>query len=702
MSMIDESVSILLVDDKPENLLTLESVLSELRLNVVKAESGRSALKCLLQRDFAVILLDVNMPGMDGFETARLIRQRKNSEHTPILFVTAFSDDMQVSHGYSLGAVDYILTPVVPDVLRTKVGVFIELYRKTEEVRRQAVRLEQRAAQLHRLNQASLLIHSAGSLDDVLRVAADTARDVIGARCAVLIAAEDRDFDHARKVVSPRPSNGNGSHAAPNAQEVRLLLSLDNERRGSPSPPVFPTRLPQNVGGDNNVSNLFAPLLRRDGMTIGLLQLSEKTDGPFTPDDESLLLQVAQMTAVAIENTLGAEAREANRLKDEFLANISHELRTPMNAIIGMTELALSEAVSSEVRDYLGTVKDSAQVLLGLLNDILDFSKIESGKFAFEEQPFRLRDMLAATVEPLQVQANQKGIALDHTVADAIPDFLIGDPLRLRQVVTNLISNAIKFTERGGVQMAVELESCAAQDVVLHFAVIDTGIGISPEDQRKIFSPFTQADSSMTRHFSGTGLGLTISAELVKMMQGQIRVDSEVGRGSTFHFTSCFRLPSEKQLRVDEDAARASQTQPLKELRSGVNKNFRILVAEDTPANQKLINTVLKKLGYVFETVSDGQQALERLEQQHFDLVLLDVQMPKKSGLQVASIIRAREATSTTHIPLVAMTAHAMRGDAERFLAAGMDAYISKPLDISSLGDVIHRFASLVEPHSRN
>lgn len=693
MSYPDEPVSILLVDDKPENLLTLESVLSGLGLNIVKADSGRSALKWLLQQDFAAILLDVNMPGMDGFETARMIRQRKNSEHTPILFVTAFSDDMQIARGYSLGAVDYILTPFVPEVLQAKVSVFIELYRKTMEVRRQAHRLKQRAEQLHQLNQASLAIHSALALESVWCVAVDTAREILGVRMAALVAGEDMELEHARKVVSPLPQNGDAKSVAPDDADLRLLASLDAERRLSVGRAEIPPR--PGVRFDQVRQTLVAPLTNRNGRTVGFLQVADKKEGEFTDDDKSLLLQLAQMACIAIENTLGAEAREANRLKDEFLANVSHELRTPMNAIIGMTDLALNEAVSPSVHDYLKTVKESAQVLLSLLNDILDFSKIEAGKFAFDNQAFRIRDLLNETIKTMAIQASQKNLDLSCSIENEVPDGVIGDPLRLRQVLTNLISNAIKFTEKGSVRVSVKVESQDARQMRLHFVVTDTGIGISPEDQRKIFAPFTQADSSLTRHFSGTGLGLTISAELVKMMDGNIQVESQLGTGSTFSFTASFRRPAEWQYRkISSDYSPAIGSSAATESIPPKNgsQDIHILVAEDTPANQKLINTVLKKLGYSFETVSNGQQALDRLSQRHFDLMLLDVQMPVMSGMQVASIVREQEKSDDTHIPIIAMTAHAMPGDAERCLAAGMDAYLSKPLDIGSLAELINRF----------
>jgi signal transduction histidine kinase len=380
-------------------------------------------------------------------------------------------------------------------------------------------------------------------------------------------------------------------------------------------------------------------------------------------------------------------AQAANQAKSEFLADISHELRTPMNGIVGMLDIALDQDLNPELLEQLQTAQHCAHLLLSLVNDILDLSKIEAGKMTLERIPFDVRALVANCIKAHQPQAQENSVSLLAEVSPSVPQEITGDPLRIRQILANLIGNAVKFTDHGSVAVRMDGEFSRGSEFTLRFTVEDSGTGIPADKLLYIFDKFTQADGSVSRKYGGTGLGLAITRKLVELHHGEIHVSSDLGHGTTFTVT----VQCEAIAAVSGDPGAIATPEPAV-ARTAVSKHaLRILVVEDNQVNQKVVTAVLRKRGFSIELANDGQEALSKLKTSDaFDLVLMDVQMPVLDGLEATRLIRKEHRWK--QLPIIAMTAHAMNGDKERCLEAGMSGYISKPVHPALLLSTVDEF----------
>ncbi len=553
----DTKDDIFIVDDALPNLRLLSDMLKKEAYSVRGSPNGHTALIMINAQLPDLILLDIRMPEMDGYEVCRQLKANEKTSDIPVIFISALDHAAQKVEGFRAGCVDYISKPFKTEEVLARVKNHLSIRKFQKQIEMQNIQLQQEIAERKRA---------------------------------------EKESECSREA-----------------------------------------------------------------------------------------------------------AEKANKIKSDFLANMFHEIRTPMNAIMGFTILTLKTDISREQRNYLRKIKKASDALLDIINDTLDFSKIEAGKLKIGEMPFRMKELLEDISDMFSSQAVQKGIRLSISLSPKVPEGLIGDPGRIRQVLVNLTSNAVKFTLTGEIAINITCAKETADDAMLSFKIRDTGIGISEADIHKIFSPFSQADASSTRKYGGTGLGLAICREIAALMGGSIQAESKSGRGSTFTFTAPL-----KKLRADSEFLCYENTDhPEKKGEKNEDapclNGTGVLVAEDNDINQEVAVSFLNDMGIMTDAVLNGKAAVEAVQKGHYDAILMDVRMPEMDGYEATRKIREYENIfrPLNRIPIIAMTAHAMQGDREKCLAADMNDYISKPFDQEGLYKVLARWIKTGERGKR-
>jgi signal transduction histidine kinase/response regulator RpfG family c-di-GMP phosphodiesterase len=731
MTAEDEMVNILIVDDSPANLLALEAILQGEERTLVKATSGDEALRYLLEHEVAVILLDVYMPGIDGLETAALIRGREKSRGVPIIFITADSTGHRhIERGYALGAVDYILKPVEPDVLRSKVAVFVELFKKTKEIERQAALLREKNLELENANlqRLGMLIELGQELAAerdparVLEKFCAAARNIVGAEHAGVgvlggeggrllhFFASDHEGSEWTNAAEPLPDEGLVGRLLRDGRPLRL-----SKQDGTLPPKQLPSSRPAAR------SFLGAPILN-SGESVGWLYLTDKLDASeFNEADERLAVTLATQVAVSYENArlyteaqshaaalqqevaerkqaeearaqllvreqaARAEAERANRVKDEFLATLSHELRTPLTAILGWSRMLRTAQLDDQMRARaVETIERNAHSQSQLIDELLDVSRIVTGKLTLNVRPMELAAIVEAATDSIRPAADAKSIRLDVSL-DPDAGQVSGDPSRLQQVIWNLFSNAVKFTPPGG-RVGVRLERDGAS---ARITVSDTGVGIDPQLIPYIFDRFRQADGSTTREHGGLGLGLAIVRHLTELHGGTVCAASD-GRGCGATFTVVLPLArAAEEGEGERDGRPEADAHPLKN--GGALEGLRILLVDDVADARGLIAAVLRGSGATVQECGSAAEALELLDARATDLLLSDIGMPHQDGYALIAQVRERDAGR--HLPAIALTAYATAEDRARALSAGFHMHLAKPVDNEQLIAAVARLA---------
>jgi PAS domain S-box-containing protein len=627
-------INILIVDDREENIIALEALLSRNDIRLFSTTSPNEALKIAWDNAISIALVDVQMPGMDGFELVEMLKSNPRTKDIMVIFVTAISKETKYAvKGFGAGAIDYLYKPLDPYITSAKVDAFIQLARTQEEIKQKNEELQ---------NFAIVVKNSA---DIICSVDADTLR-IKSVNPAVETILGYKQTEILGKSI------------------VDLVVEKDSSS--------LIKKLGEIIKDNLNFSVFEFQFNTFDKHIIWAeCRASYRNKTIFINISDSSPQKSYQQQLIKSKET----AENGKKVKETFLANMSHELRTPVNGIIGISNLLRKTPLNDQQNSLLDMLETSSRSLLGVINDVLDISKIEAGKFSIVRSSNNLRTIVNSVVGLLKYNANEKNIEFILEVDNDVPDTLIVDSLRLNQILMNLLSNAIKFTDRGHVKLTVSVLQKVNEKIKLKFSVEDTGIGIQADRLSKIFESFEQAEDDTANRYGGTGLGLTIVKRLVELKGGDLTVSSKPGQGSIFNFTNWFDItvetPEQKPVKPDQKLA------PF--------VNTRVLVAEDNMINQFMVSKILKDWNVEVDIAESGNKAIEKLKEADYDLILMDTHMPGLNGYQTARIIRMDFEEPIRSVPIISLSASAFEHEQLEAIAAGMNDVLPKPFEAHEL-----------------